>query len=88
MAVVNISLPDQMKEYIDERLTEGHFSSTSEYIRDLVRGDQKRRAQEHLEALLIEGLESGESIEVTENYIEKKRAELKRRIEGSPKYDN
>ena len=85
MAVVNISLPDQMKDFIDERLTEGQFSSTSEYIRDLVRSDQKRRAQERLEKLLLEGLESGEPIEVTDDYVRQKRAELLSRLEGNLK---
>jgi len=64
-------------------LTEGHFSSTSEYFRDLVRGDQKRHAQERLETLLIEGLESGEPIDVTEDYVQKKRADLMKKIQGS-----
>ena len=80
MAVVNISLPDQMKIYIDERLNEGRFSSTSEYFRDLVREDQKQRVQERLEKLLLEGLESGESINVTEEYIQQKRAGLMQRV--------
>ena len=58
MAIVNISLPDQMKRYIEERLSEGNYHTTSEYFRDLIREDQKRRAEERLEALLLEGLES------------------------------
>ena len=81
MAVVNISLPDQMKSYIDERLDEGRFSSTSEYFRDLVREDQKRRAQERLETLLLQGLESGEPIDVTDEYVQRKRADLLARIQ-------
>jgi antitoxin ParD1/3/4 len=82
MAVVNISIPDQMKEFVDERLSEGRFSTTSEYFRDLIREDQKRRAQERLETLLLEGLESGEPIDVTDDYIKQKRAELIKRIES------
>ena len=58
MAIVNISLPDPMKQYIEERISEGGYSTTSEYFRDLVREDQKRRAQEKLEALLLAGLDS------------------------------
>lgn len=81
MAIVNISVPDKMKEYIDERVGEGRFSSTSEYFRDLVREDQKRRAQERLEALLLEGIDSGEPIEITDDYLHKKRAQLLARIE-------
>ena len=88
MAVVNISLPDQMRDYIDERLTEGRFSSTSEYFRDLIREDQKRRAQERLEVLLLEGLESGELIDVTEDYLQQKRTVLIQRITGNPEHGN
>lgn len=58
MAIINISLPDQMKKYIEERIGEGGYNTTSEYFRDLIRGDQKRRAEAHLDTLLIRGLES------------------------------
>jgi antitoxin ParD1/3/4 len=58
MAIVNISLPDQMKQYIEERVSEGGYNTTSEYVRDLIREDQKRRDGERLEALLLQGMES------------------------------
>lgn len=58
MAIVNISLPDQMKQYIEDRINEGGYSTTSEYFRDLVREDQKRRNEERLETMLLRGLES------------------------------
>jgi antitoxin ParD1/3/4 len=62
MAIVNISVPDQMKQYIEERIGEGGYNTTSEYFRDLVREDQKRRAEERLETLLLQGLESPASV--------------------------
>jgi len=58
MATMNISLPDPLKDYIEERVVNGGYSTTSEYFRELVREDQKRKAQERLEALLLEGLDS------------------------------
>ena len=58
MAVVNISLPEPMKQYVEERATEGGYGTTSEFFRDLIREDQRRRAQERVEALLLQGLES------------------------------
>ena len=58
MAIVNISLPDQMKQYIEARIGEGRYNTTSEYFRDLVREDQKRQAEERLETLLLRGMES------------------------------
>lgn len=52
------------------------FSTASEYTRALIREDQKRRAEEKLEALLIEGLNSGEPVETTPEYWERKRVQL------------
>lgn len=57
MTTVNISLPDPMKHYIEERVNEGHYSTTSEYVRDLIREDQKKRAEAREEALLLRGME-------------------------------
>ncbi len=72
---MNVSLPESLRSFAEERARRG-FSSASEYIRELIRRDQKEAAKEKLEALLIEGLESGEPIVVTEDYWRKKRQEL------------
>jgi antitoxin ParD1/3/4 len=61
MQTMNISLPDPLKEFVDGQIAEGRYSSVSEYIRELIRDDEKRKAQERLEALLLEGLESEET---------------------------
>ena len=60
---IHISLPDPLKEYMDERVIEGRYSTLSDYVRVLVREDQKRHAEERLEKLLLEGLESGRGAE-------------------------
>ena len=41
------------------------YSTPSEYVRELIRGDRKRRAKERLDALLLEGLDSGEALPAT-----------------------
>jgi antitoxin ParD1/3/4 len=64
MQTMNISLPDPLKEFVDHQIAEGRYSSVSEYIRDLIRDDEKRKAEDRLEALLLEGLE-GEDSELT-----------------------
>jgi antitoxin ParD1/3/4 len=76
MTSLNISLPSSLKEFVENQVQESGFSTPSEYIRSLLRDDQKRRAEEKLEALLLEGLNSGEPIEITPEYWEKKRARL------------
>lgn len=60
MQTMNISLPDPLKKFVDHQIAEGRYSSVSEYIRELIRDDEKRKAEGRLEALLLEGLESQE----------------------------
>lgn len=64
MQSMNISLPDPLKQYVDEQIAEGRYSSVSEYIRALIREDERRKAEERLERLLLEGLK-GEETEMT-----------------------
>jgi antitoxin ParD1/3/4 len=61
MQTMNISLPDPLKKFVDHQIAQGRFSSVSEYIRALIRDDEKCKAEGRLEALLLEGLESEES---------------------------
>ncbi len=61
MATMNVSLPDQMKTWIDTRLEDGRFSNTSDYVRHLIRRDQERaQAIEALQQAIDEGVKSGE----------------------------
>ena len=59
MATMNISLPDQMKQWVEEQAANGRFANVSDYMRDLVRRDQEAVAQ--LQALIDEGVSSGVS---------------------------
>ena len=76
---MNISLPETPKRFIDEQVSTEGYSSVSEYIRALVRDDQKRKARERVEALLLEGLESGEATEMTkQDWVEFRREAVER----------
>lgn len=46
MATVTLSIPEQMKEFIDARVEGGDFADPEDYLRDLVRRDQERRLAE------------------------------------------
>jgi antitoxin ParD1/3/4 len=61
MTSMNISLPEELKQYAEAQTKHG-YSTPSEYVRELIREDQKRKAKEKLDALLLEGLNSGDSI--------------------------
>jgi len=65
MQTMNISLPDQLKEFAEDQIGSGRYSSVSEYVRDLIRDDEKRKAHEKLGAMLMEGIQSGEPTEMT-----------------------
>lgn len=54
MATLNISMPDEMRAYIESRVSTGEYQSASDYLRDLIRHDRAET-----ERLLAEGLESG-----------------------------
>ena len=83
MATMNISLPDALREFVEEQVAEGGYSTASEYVRELIRQDQKRRGLERLETLLLEGLESGPAAEATPEWWEQFRADLLRRHQES-----
>ena len=81
MQTMNISLPDQLKEFVDEQVGSGRYSSVSEYVRDLIRTDERRRAQEKLESLLMEGIQSGEPSEMTRQDWDDLRREAVERLQ-------
>lgn len=80
MDTMNIALPESMKHFVQEQVTEGGYSSVSEYIRDLIRHAQKRKAEERIDGLLLEGLDSGQPIPVTPEYWEEKKRRLTERL--------
>lgn len=60
MATMNISLPDKMKEWVEEQVATGRYANASDLIRDLIREDQDRsRGLDELRALIDEGIASG-----------------------------
>ena len=85
MATMTISLPDPMRDFIESEVSSGNYGSASELFREMVRERQKAKTKERLEALLLEGLESGEPVQVTKQYIEKRREELRQKLERGKK---
>jgi len=59
MATLNISIPDAMRAWIDTQITAGEYANASDYMRDLIRHDQ--RSREAIQLALIEGEQSGVS---------------------------
>jgi antitoxin ParD1/3/4 len=65
MTTLNISLPETLREFIETQAAQDGYSTASEYVCALVKEAQKQRARKKVEDLLLEGLNSGESAEMT-----------------------
>ncbi|AFK54800.1 type II toxin-antitoxin system ParD family antitoxin [Tistrella mobilis] len=62
MATMNVSVTDQMKIWVEGQVESGRYGNASDYIRDLIRRDQERRAAlADIQRLIDEGLASGSS---------------------------
>ena len=77
---MNVSLPETLKDYVQERVAEGTFSNPSDYVRALIREDRKRRAEERLDELLMEGIDSGPAEPMTAEDWADMRADLEEHI--------
>lgn len=78
MTTMNVSLPDSLKRFVDQCVENGGYGSSSEYVRELIRQDQVRRAEQRLTDLLRQGLESGPSEVVDTAFWAERRARLVR----------
>ena len=58
------------------------YSTPSEDVRELIRDEQKRRAKEKLDSLLLEGLNSGDSIPMDAAFWSDLRQEALARLES------
>lgn len=65
MTSMNISLPDEMRAFVEAEMGQEGYASASEYVRALIREAQKWRAKQELEAKLREALLSGPATPMT-----------------------
>lgn len=75
---MNISLPDTLKSFVDEQVSQRGYGTISEYVRELIRRDQDRL---HLRTLLLAGASSAPTAPVNETYFEG----LRERVRGATK---
>ena len=75
MATLNVSLPGSMRDWIDAQVSGGEYANASDYIRDLIRHDQRQR--EVLNLALIEGEQSGTSPRKVGDIIAQTKVKLK-----------
>ncbi len=76
MATMNISLTDDLKQFVDEQVAAKSYTSTSEYLRELIR---RQRDIERLRQMIDEGLNSGPGVVADDAWFERMRARAKGR---------
>jgi antitoxin ParD1/3/4 len=75
MTTMNISLPESLKDFVDEQVGSRGFGTSSEYVRALIRKDLERQ---RLRGLLFDGARSAPGPEADSSYFE----QLRRRAES------
>ena len=76
---MNISLPDALKSFVDEQVTQRGYGTSSEYVRELIRKDADRL---HLRNLLVEGASSAPAAPADTNYFAALRERVLQRTQG------
>ena len=71
---MNISLPEALKSFVDDRVSAGGYSTSSEYVRELIRKDQDRQ---HLRGLLLEGAASPQAATADADYFDRLRGRVR-----------
>lgn len=74
MSTMNISLPDTLKSFVDEQVSQRGYGTSSEYVRELIRKDQDRQ---RLRGLLIAGAESMPAVPADDDYFESLRTRVR-----------
>ncbi|HWR86987.1 MAG TPA: type II toxin-antitoxin system ParD family antitoxin [Acidiferrobacterales bacterium] len=80
MSTMNISLPDDLKAFVDAQVTQGGYGTNSEYLRELIRRDRDRL---HLRDLLLAGAASAPGAAADAAYLEGLRAGVRKRLKPS-----
>lgn len=67
MSTMNISLPDTLKSFVDEQVSQRGYGTSSEYVRELIRKDQERL---QLRGLLLAAAASNPAAPADASYFE------------------
>ena len=75
MTTMNFSLPDSMKLFVDQQVSQGGYGTSSKYLRELIRKEQERSA---LRDLIMAGASSKPSQEINTDYFNGLRKKAKK----------
>ncbi|MGQ5490687.1 ribbon-helix-helix domain-containing protein [Thauera sp. ZXT1-4] len=75
MSTMNISLPNSLKSFVDEQVSERGYGTSSEYVRELIRKDQDRQ---RLRGVLLAGAATASASPANATYFEGLRDRVRR----------
>ena len=76
---MNISLPEQLREFVEEQVQEGDYATVSEYMRDLVRS---AKGEKELEERLLAALDSEDLGEIDSEFFQNLKSVARRAAKG------
>jgi len=79
MATMNISLPDTLRDFVEEQVADKGYGTSSEYVRELIRRDQHKQ---QLRGLLLDGAGSAQAAPADAGYFEGLREGIRKRAGG------
>ena len=73
MSTMNVSLPEALKDFVEDQVSARGYSTSSEYVRELIRKDQDRQ---RLRGLLLEGAVSPQAVTADADYFDELRSRV------------
>ena len=74
MSTMNVSLPEALKDFVEDQVSARGYSTSSEYVRELIRKDQDRQ---RLLGLLLEGAASSQAATADADYFDRLRGRVR-----------
>ncbi|MCX7374405.1 MAG: type II toxin-antitoxin system ParD family antitoxin [Alphaproteobacteria bacterium] len=79
MGTMNVSLTDGLKSFVEEQVAARGYSTSSEYVRELIRKDQER---ERLRGLLLDGAASAPAAPADDAYFNTLRRRVRQQTQA------
>jgi antitoxin ParD1/3/4 len=76
MTYLTIALPEAVKDYIDQQISSGIYSTPDEFLTALIEQEQERQAKQKINALLKSTLQKNQTVEATDEWWQQQRQQL------------
>jgi antitoxin ParD1/3/4 len=84
-STLNISLPESMRKWVEHRVDAEGYGTVSEYVRALIREDQRVESRDQIDRKLIDALDGGDAVEMTAKDWQEIRSAVRQRLAAKAK---